>query len=75
VARLTEHDDVITPLLRGGPRLGLTLGPALARASPAPPNQFCQFLLQTNFSFRCTNNDLSWMIVPDSKCYWVFLLF
>jgi len=31
---LTEHDDVITPLLRGAPRLGLALGPALARAGP-----------------------------------------
>jgi len=31
---LTEHDDVITPLLRGAPRLGLALGPAPARAGP-----------------------------------------
>jgi len=31
---LTEHDDVISPLLRGAPRLGLALGPALARAGP-----------------------------------------
>jgi len=29
---LTEHGDVITPLLRWAPRLGLTLGPALAKA-------------------------------------------
>jgi len=28
------HDDVITPLLRGAPRLGLALGPAPARAGP-----------------------------------------
>jgi len=32
VARLTDHDDVITPLLRGVPRLGLALSPAPARA-------------------------------------------
>jgi len=31
VARLTEHDDVITPLLRGVSRLGLALGSAPAR--------------------------------------------
>jgi len=31
---LTEHDDVITPLLRGAPRLDLALGPAPARAGP-----------------------------------------
>jgi len=29
VTRLTEHDDVIKSLLRGVPRLGLALGPAL----------------------------------------------
>jgi len=32
---LTEHDDIMTPLLRGSPRLGLALGPAPARAGPA----------------------------------------
>jgi len=31
---LTDQDDVITPLVRGAPRLGLALGPAPARASP-----------------------------------------
>jgi len=31
---LTEHSDVITPLLRRAPRLGLALGPASARAGP-----------------------------------------
>jgi len=31
---LTEHSDVITPLLRGAPRLDLGLGPAPARAGP-----------------------------------------
>jgi len=30
MARLTERDDAITPLLRWAPRLGLTLGHALA---------------------------------------------
>ena len=35
VIRLTEHDDVIKSLLRGAPRLGLALSPALARACPA----------------------------------------
>jgi len=29
---LTEHDDVIPPLLRLAPRLGLALGLALAKA-------------------------------------------
>jgi len=33
---LTEHDDVITPLVRGAPRLGFALGPAPARAGPGP---------------------------------------
>jgi len=37
---LTEHDDVITPLLRGAPRLGLALGPAPARAGPAPSIEY-----------------------------------
>jgi len=31
---VTEHDDAITPLLRGAPHLGLALGPAPARAGP-----------------------------------------
>jgi len=31
---LTDHDDVITQLDRGAPRLGLALGPAPARAGP-----------------------------------------
>ena len=31
VAELTEHDDVITPLLRGAPCLSLALGPAECR--------------------------------------------
>jgi len=31
---LTEHDDVVTPLLILAPRLGLALGPALAKAGP-----------------------------------------
>jgi len=34
IAQLTEHDDVIKPLLRGAPRLGLALGPAPERAGP-----------------------------------------
>jgi len=34
VERLTEHDDVITKLLRGAPRLGLALGPASVTAGP-----------------------------------------
>jgi len=34
IGRLTEHSDVIKPLRRGAPRLGLALGPAPARAGP-----------------------------------------
>ena len=34
IAQLTEHDDVITPLLRGASHLGFVLGPAPARAGP-----------------------------------------
>jgi len=34
VARLTEHGNVITPLLRRAPRLSLALGTAPAKASP-----------------------------------------
>jgi len=30
--RLADHDDVITPVLRGAPRLGFAWGPALAGA-------------------------------------------
>jgi len=41
VQRLTEHDDVIKPLLKGGPRLGLALGPAPARASSVQYNVRC----------------------------------
>jgi len=40
VSRLTEHYDVITPLLRGAPRLGLALGPTHARAGPVWSDQF-----------------------------------
>jgi len=36
MTRLTEHDDVITPLLRWAPRLGLALGPALATCQLRP---------------------------------------
>jgi len=32
MARFTEHDDAITPLLRWAPRLGVALGAALAKA-------------------------------------------
>jgi len=32
---LAEHNDIITPLIRGAPRLGLALGPAPAGAGPA----------------------------------------
>jgi len=35
---LTGHDDVITPLLRGAPRLSVALGPAPARAGPSDFN-------------------------------------
>jgi len=35
---LIEHDDVITPLLRGASLLGLALGPAPARAGPGHTN-------------------------------------
>jgi len=34
MARLADHDDVIAPLVRGAPRLGLALGPTPARAGP-----------------------------------------
>jgi len=34
VTRLTEHVDVIEPLLREAPPLGLALGPAPPRAGP-----------------------------------------
>ena len=32
IARLTEHDDIIKPLFRLAPRLGLALGLGLAKA-------------------------------------------
>jgi len=38
VTRLTEHDDVMKPLLGGTPRLVLALGPASARADPVCTN-------------------------------------
>jgi len=41
ITRLTEHDDVIKPLLRGAPRLGLALGPAPARADPVDEARKC----------------------------------
>jgi len=34
MAWLTDHGDVITPLVRGAPRLDLALGPTPARAGP-----------------------------------------
>jgi len=34
ISRLPERDDVIKPLLRGAPRLGLASGPVPARAGP-----------------------------------------
>jgi len=42
VARLTENDDVIKPMLRGVPCLSLALGPAPARASPGQRNKKCK---------------------------------
>jgi len=41
IARLTEHDDVIKPPLRGAPRLGLALGPTPARAGPEGAILYC----------------------------------
>jgi len=35
VTRLTEHDDVIKPLLREAPHLGLALGPTSVKAGAA----------------------------------------
>jgi len=37
IARLTEHDDVMAPLLRRAPRLGLALGPAPANQGKVSP--------------------------------------
>jgi len=42
--RLTEHGDVITPLLGGAPRIGLALGPALVKAGP---DHWCVSSLKT----------------------------
>jgi len=48
VPRLTEHDDVITPLLRGAPRLGLALGPALAKDVPGYKDQQIKTMVCVN---------------------------
>jgi len=40
ITRLTEHDDVKTPLFRGAPRQGLSLGPAPARAGSDSDDAF-----------------------------------
>jgi len=37
IARLTEHDDVMAPLLRRAPHLGLALGPAPANQGKVSP--------------------------------------
>jgi len=49
---LTEHDDVITPLLSGAPRLGLAFSPTRARASPGSgvsvgKREFCFYASNT----------------------------
>jgi len=60
-AQLTEHDGVITPLLRGAPRLGLALGPALAKAGPGcnhgADNIGCVALIWQRLSWSV---ELSW---------------
>ena len=39
---MTEHEDVITPLLGEAPRLGLASGPAPVRTGPANSNSIAQ---------------------------------
>jgi len=48
VKRLTEHDDVIKPLLRVAPRLDLALGPAPAGAGPAQEPVVCFSFLNSS---------------------------
>jgi len=47
---MTEHNDIITPLLKGAPRLGLASGPASARVSLASPlpQTMCAKVLQVS---------------------------
>jgi len=52
VARLTAHDDIITPLNRGTLRLGLALDPAPARAGPVSVIFLFVHLSRLNL-FRC----------------------
>jgi len=44
MARLTEHDDAITPLLTWAPRLGVALGPALATCQGRPCLKLLSFI-------------------------------
>jgi len=60
VTRLTEHYDVLTPLLRWAPRLGFTLGPELGTCQGRPCLKLLSFIWRRHncvrkmaFRFTC----------------------
>jgi len=50
IVRLTEQDDVLAPLLGWAPRLGLVLGPALAKAG----RRSCRGVCRSDHNFPKT---------------------
>jgi len=69
MARLTEHDDVITPLLRWAPRQGFTLGPALA-TWPRPAVSKAVFVHMTPAQL-CKENGVSICMCSAVEVAWL----
>jgi len=63
---LTEHDDVITPLLRLAPRLGFALGPHL----PRPALSKAAFV-HTRPAQLCTENGVSICMYSAMEVAWL----
>ena len=51
---MTERDDIITPLLRRAPRLGLALGLAPAKAGPVADDAMQMDVQKTLYPFHNT---------------------
>ena len=68
-ARLTEHDDVITPLLRCAPRLGFTLGTALATCQR--PSVSKAAFVHMRPAQLCTENGVSICMYSAVEVAWL----
>ena len=66
VTRLTEHFDVIKPLYRGAPRLGLALGPVPARAGPAYMRSESNYFVSQKMSGRIRLGDTGLLVLSNA---------